>query len=120
MQFKCANGLPALRIEATPADFEPPVTPNESYAPGGESGSCSTSHVRRAKDWLRSMTSMRRSLLLLGLTCLLMPAPAVAQGLTGALIGTVRDDQGGVLPGAIVRVKSAALIGGPVTVVRQS
>ena len=38
-----------------------------------------------------------------------------AQGLTGALIGTVKDAQGGVLPGAVVRVSSPALIGGPAT-----
>ena len=36
----------------------------------------------------------------------------VAQGLTGALIGTVRDEQGGVLAGAQVSVSSPALIGG--------
>ena len=36
---------------------------------------------------------------------------AAAQGLTGALFGTVRDDQGGVLAGAAVRLRSAALIG---------
>ena len=29
--------------------------------------------------------------------CVLLPRTAVAQGLTGALIGTVKDDQGGVL-----------------------
>ena len=40
-------------------------------------------------------------------------AMATAQGLTGALIGTVKDAQGGVLPGAVVRVSSPALIGGP-------
>ncbi|HEY9461911.1 MAG TPA: TonB-dependent receptor, partial [Vicinamibacterales bacterium] len=34
------------------------------------------------------------------------------QGLTGALIGTVKDAQGGVLPGASVRVTSPAIIGG--------
>jgi len=44
--------------------------------------------------------------------CVLFPGFAVAQGLTGALIGTVRDAQGGVLPGARVRVSSPALIGG--------
>jgi hypothetical protein len=60
---------------------------------------------------------MRRNLLLLGLTCVLLPALAAAQGLTGALIGTVLDDQGGVLPGAVVRMQSPALIGGPATVV---
>ena len=35
-----------------------------------------------------------------------------AQALTGALIGTVKDEQGGILPGALVRVTSPALIGG--------
>ena len=40
---------------------------------------------------------------------------AAAQGLTGALIGTVKDDQGGVLAGAVVRVSSPALIGGAAT-----
>ena len=42
-------------------------------------------------------------------------AMATAQGLMGALIGTVKDAQGGVLPGAVVRVSSPALIGGPET-----
>ncbi|HEV3214334.1 MAG TPA: TonB-dependent receptor [Vicinamibacterales bacterium] len=40
---------------------------------------------------------------------------AVAQALTGALVGTVKDEQGAVLPGALVRVTSPALIGGPST-----
>src|SRR5437764_7390728 len=44
--------------------------------------------------------------------CVLLPRTGVAQGLTGALIGTVKDDQGGVLPGATVRIGSTALIGG--------
>ena len=35
--------------------------------------------------------------------------------MTGALIGTVKDDQGGVLPGAVVRISSPALIGGSAT-----
>jgi Carboxypeptidase regulatory-like domain len=38
---------------------------------------------------------------------------AAAQGLTGALIGTVRDGQGGALPGALVRLSSPGLLGGP-------
>ena len=46
---------------------------------------------------------------------LLIPGVALAQGLTGALIGTVKDADGGVLPGATVRVSSPALIGGPRT-----
>ena len=41
---------------------------------------------------------------------------ASAQEITGTLIGTVRDDQGGVLRGATVRVSSTALIGGPQTI----
>ena len=32
--------------------------------------------------------------------CILPPRVAVAQGLTGALIGSVKDGQGGVLAGA--------------------
>ena len=48
----------------------------------------------------------------LAAACVLLPHLTAAQGLTGALIGTVRDDQGGVLRGAIVRVSSPALIGG--------
>jgi len=40
------------------------------------------------------------------------PLDADAQGLTGALVGTVKDADGGVMPGALVRVTSPALIGG--------
>jgi hypothetical protein len=50
--------------------------------------------------------------LLFAATSILLPRTAPAQGLTGALIGTVKDDQGGVLPGANVRISSPALIGG--------
>jgi hypothetical protein len=57
----------------------------------------------------------RRPFLLLAV-CVLVPRLAVAQGLTGALIGTVTDPQGGVLSGAVVRISSPALIGGPQTV----
>ena len=59
---------------------------------------------------------MRRPVVfLLAAACVLQPHLAPAQGLTGALIGTVKDDQGGVLAGAVVRVSSPALIGGPAT-----
>ena len=47
--------------------------------------------------------------------CVLQPHTVAAQPLAGALIGTVKDAQGGVLPGAIVRVSSPALIGGAET-----
>jgi TonB-dependent receptor-like protein/carboxypeptidase family protein len=48
--------------------------------------------------------------------CLFQAKPAAAQGLTGALIGTIKDTQGAVLPRAVVRVSSPALIGGVETV----
>lgn len=57
----------------------------------------------------------RRVFLWLG-ACVLVPALAMAQGQTGALIGTVTDAQGGVLPGALVRLDSPAMLGGPTVV----
>ena len=45
-----------------------------------------------------------------------MSQAVAAQGLTGALFGTVKDDQGGVVSGAVVRVSSPAVIGGTLTV----
>jgi hypothetical protein len=54
----------------------------------------------------------RRVVIALTMACL-MPREAIAgQELTGALVATVRDMQGGVLRGAIVRIESEALIGG--------
>ncbi len=52
----------------------------------------------------------------LAAVCLLLPRIASAQGLTGTLIGTVKDEQGGVLPGALATIESPALIGGPASV----
>ena len=43
---------------------------------------------------------------------LALPSETAAQGLTGAIVGTVKDAQGGALAGAIVRVASPALMGG--------
>jgi hypothetical protein len=51
----------------------------------------------------------------LAVCCVLLPLTAASQGLTGALIGTVSDEQGAVLQGALVRVASPALIGGAIT-----
>jgi hypothetical protein len=56
-------------------------------------------------------------LLFTGLVSISGPLPALAQQLTGTLIGTVRDEQGGVLPGAAVTVSSPALIGGSLTAI---
>jgi len=65
----------------------------------------------------RSPSAARRLALFLcvATACALLPRMAAAQGLTGALIGTVKDAQGGVLPGAVVHISSPALIGGPAT-----
>jgi hypothetical protein len=50
--------------------------------------------------------------LALATACLVQAHVLTAQPLTGSLIGTVKDAQGGVLPGAVVRLSSPALIGG--------
>lgn len=52
---------------------------------------------------------------LVGSAAFLLPRVTVAQGLTGALIGTVSDPQGAAVAGAHVRVTSPALIGGELT-----
>src|SRR5262245_42578005 len=59
---------------------------------------------------------MRSSLAILIAFYLLGAQAAAAQSLTGALIGTVKDEQGGALPGARVQISSPALIGGPETI----
>jgi Carboxypeptidase regulatory-like domain/TonB dependent receptor-like, beta-barrel len=65
---------------------------------------------------MRSATRRRRCRLLsVGIACVLLPWMAAAQSLTGAIVGTVKDEQGAVLPGALVRVTSPALIGGATT-----
>ena len=48
---------------------------------------------------------------------LLSPRIVAAQGLTGALVGTVKDEQEAVLQSALVRAASPALIGGPATMI---
>jgi hypothetical protein len=54
-------------------------------------------------------------LLLLIATASLVPRHAAGQGMTGSLIGTVKDEQGGTLSGARARIQSPVLIGGPTT-----
>ena len=67
-------------------------------------------------DIKRTGFAGRMAFLLLVALCWLRPGVAAAQALTGTLIGTVRDAQGQVVPGAHVRVTSPALIGGARTV----
>src|SRR5262245_57609494 len=45
--------------------------------------------------------------------CVLTPHAAAAEVLTGTRIGTVRDEQGAVVPNGQARVTAPALIGGP-------
>src|SRR5687767_2306688 len=59
----------------------------------------------------RMLAILRAGVHFVVLACIVLPGMSTAQGLTGALIGSVHDDQGAILPGAIVRVKSSALIG---------
>ena len=61
------------------------------------------------------MNVLRQFAQSLTVACLLVPEIAVAQGLTGALVGTVTDAAGGVISGAAVRISSPALIGGELT-----
>ena len=49
----------------------------------------------------------------LATACVVQIHALEAQPLTGALIGTVKDAEGGVLQGAVIRVSSPAAIGGP-------
>jgi Carboxypeptidase regulatory-like domain len=62
------------------------------------------------------MKTKRWFIVSLAAACILLPQVFAAQGLTGTLIGTVRDEQGATVPGGQVRVTSEALIGGPRTV----
>src|SRR5215831_18801027 len=68
-----------------------------------------------AKAWNSATFRRRLLLIVVGTLWLLSPSQVGAQSLTGALVGMIRDEQGGVLPGASVRLASPALIGGPVT-----
>ena len=63
----------------------------------------------------RHFSFLRERLILFALAGLLMQGTAYSQGLAGALIGTVKDEQGGVLAAARVTISSPALIGGPET-----
>ena len=58
---------------------------------------------------------MSKRILVLTIACALLSHVGAAQELSGTLIGTVQDAQGGALRGAMVRVSSPALIGGAQT-----
>jgi hypothetical protein len=56
--------------------------------------------------------TIRRFVITVLAFCSLLRAYPAGQGLTGSLSGSVKDEQGGVLPGAIITLSSPALIGG--------
>ena len=62
--------------------------------------------AQRKRGWISSVLAVAAA-------CVLWPAAGLAQGVTGALIGTVRSADGGVISGATARLESPALIGGP-------
>src|SRR5262249_49902663 len=62
-----------------------------------------------------SAGSLRRSLCVFLLLAWISPRAITAQALTGTVIGTVKDAQGGVVPAGLGRVSWAALIGGSAT-----
>ena len=73
-----------------------PVTSTAFQAPGG-AGIEVISSVTRNLKW--GLAMRRAVILLLTAAYVLQPRIAAAQGLTGTLIGTVRDEQGAALPG---------------------
>ena len=66
------------------------------------------------KGWWLMVIAGRPSVALLTALAFftLLPGGANAQSLTGSLVGTVRDQQGGVLPAAVIRITSSALMAG--------
>src|SRR5262245_66549038 len=67
---------------------------------------------RRLSSAIHVQSYFKLVLLVFLAAYVLKPYMAAAQGLTGTLIGTVRDEQGAVIPNGQVRVTSPALIGG--------
>jgi hypothetical protein len=88
---------------------------------GGNTGTVAVLRSHRKDDDMHIKTRRRLARLLqpylvLGLCASAgLAGTALAQGLTGALIGTVKDGQEGAIGGALVRLTSPALIGGPMT-----
>jgi hypothetical protein len=57
--------------------------------------------------------AIRRGMVIGGFVLVLaLPTMVGAQGLTGSIDGTLRDQTGGVLPGVTITIQSAALLGG--------
>src|SRR4029453_10780622 len=67
--------------------------------------------LRKQKGWCQ-MDAIRCLSLTFLASLLIVPATGSAQGLPGAIVGTVKDPDGAVVPGATVRLSSPALLGG--------
>jgi hypothetical protein len=70
----------------------------------------STTHEEstHAPEWTRAVCAIAA-------LCLVAAIGASAQGLTGTISGTLKDQTGGVLPGVSVTLASPSLIGGSQT-----
>src|SRR5262245_12323747 len=55
------------------------------------------------EEEMKAMTNLKKAVLLLLLVA--VAVPAAAQSLTGVITGTVKDEQGGVLPGVTVTLE---------------
>src|SRR5262249_49398751 len=75
-----------------PAAYSAALAHREQVSPDFSRQSTGRSHMR---NWVAA---------LLAVGAMAFPRTVDAQGLTGALVGTVKDEQGAVLPGALVRI----------------
>ncbi len=58
-----------------------------------------------------ALEGIMRKVLVLSLAAILFTVPVAAQRTTGSLVGTVHDESGGVLPGVLVSLKGATVVG---------
>ena len=72
--------------------------------------------IRASQQRVLRLRALQCSIALVAVMGVVHSSDTNAQSLTGALIGTVKDQQGGAIVGAVVRMVSASLLGGSVTV----
>jgi len=65
----------------------------------------------------RTRGLLRHIAAVVALTCAVHSPAAASQAVTGALLGTLHDQQGLVVPGARVEISSPALLGGPAVLI---
>src|SRR2546430_17482661 len=93
----------------------PAVSASENEIRVGSGSACCRRKTPAFRGLCRGnlhVTPQRWFVVIAVLCVVLAGGGAAAQVLTGSISGTVRDDSGGVLLGATVRVRSPSLIGG--------